>query len=79
MAIADDDPIEIVIVTRSRVEELEARLDTRWRNGMKWPRGRADEEDFRVAERMIRAQSNFYGLKHLQPLRGFLEQVAEGG
>ena len=79
MATADDDPIEIVIVTRSRTEEMEARLDTRWTNGMKWPRDRADEEDFCVAERMIRAGSNFYGLKHLQPLRELLDAVAKGG
>ena len=71
-----DEPIEIVIVTLSRTEEMEARLDTRWRNGMKWPRGRADEEDFRVAECMVRADSNFYGLHHLQPLQGFLEAIA---
>jgi hypothetical protein len=79
MATADDDPIEIVIVTRTRVEEMEARLDTRWTHGMKWPRCPADEADFCVAERMIRAGSNFYGLKHLQPLRELLESVAKGG
>jgi hypothetical protein len=57
----------------------EESLDLRWSYLMKWPRNRADEEDFRVAERMIRAGSNFYGLKHLQPMREFLEAVAKGG
>jgi hypothetical protein len=28
---------------------------------------------------MIRSNSNFYGLRHLQPLREFLEEVADGG
>jgi hypothetical protein len=57
----------------------EEALDLRWGYGMKWPRGYLERIDFDVTERMIRANSNFYGLKHLQPLREFLEQIAEGG
>jgi hypothetical protein len=57
----------------------EESLDLRWGYGMKWPRNDAERLDFDVTERMIRAGSNFYGLEHLQPLREFLEQVAEGG
>ena len=76
MATADEDPIEIVIVPRNRRQEMETLLDTRWAYSMKWPRCRADEEDFQVAARMVQANSNFYGLPHLKAMRGFLEQIA---
>jgi len=76
MATADEDPIEIVVVPRDRRQEMETILDTRWPYRMKWPRCRADEEDFAVAERMVRANSNFYGLRHLKAVREFLEQIA---
>jgi hypothetical protein len=61
------------------VKLTEESLNVRWGYGMKWPRGEAERLDFDVTERMIRADSNFYGLKHLQPMREFLESVAEGG
>ena len=64
MATADNDPIEIVIV-----------------DDPKPPKPRYPEEgyDLHIAMRMTLRHSNFDGLKHLQPLRKFLEQVADGG
>jgi hypothetical protein len=64
MATADNDPIEIVIV-----------------DDPKPPKPRYTEEgyDIHISNRMTLRGSNFDGLKHLQPLRGFLEQVANGG
>jgi len=61
------------------VKLTEKALDLRWSYGMKWPRNTAEKLDFEVTERMIRKDSNFYGLKHLQPLREFLEQISKGG
>jgi len=60
----DDDPIEIIIV-----------------DDPKPPEARYPEENYdrHIATRMTLMGSNFYGLEHLQPLRGFLEQVANGG
>jgi len=57
----------------------EADLSLQWVNGMKWPRCAEERKDFDVAVRMIRSDHNFYGLRHLQPLRGFLEEIANGG
>jgi hypothetical protein len=61
------------------VKTSEADLDLHWVNGMKWPRDSAERTDWDVTMRMIRSNSNFYGLRHLQPLREFLEEVADGG
>ncbi len=53
-------------------------MDLRWKHGMKWPRGEREQEDFEVTTRMILRDSNFYALRHLQPMREFLERVAKG-
>ena len=54
-------------------------LDLRWQNGMKWPRDAREAEDFEVVTRIILRDSNLCGLRHLQPLREFLERVANDG
>lgn len=64
---------------RSRDCEREAQLDLWWANGMRCARNEAELVDFHITTRMIRANHNLHGLKHLQPLRGFLEAVAKGG
>jgi hypothetical protein len=61
------------------VKKSEADLDLLWANNMKWARDSAERADWEVVLRMIRANSNFYGLRHLQPLRKFLEEIGDGG
>jgi len=64
------------MATAKRIPETT--VDLRWKHGMKWPRGEREQEDFEVTTRMILRDSNFYALRHLQPMREFLERVAKG-
>ncbi len=80
MVIVEEGDIELRWLNGVKLPKTsEADLNLQWVNGMKWPRCAEDRRDFDVAVRMIRSNHNFYGLRHLQHLRGFLEELADGG